>query len=72
MPKDNRLELEETGRLFARSFDHGDAPMIEAVQLAIGEDDPFDRKPLLPKVNAGAVAARPELRKLADGENQAA
>jgi vanillate O-demethylase monooxygenase subunit len=64
MPKDNHLDMEEIGRLFALSFDEEDAPMIEAVHEQMGDADLFDLEPLLLRIDSGAVLARRALQRL--------
>ncbi|KRB78856.1 hypothetical protein ASE00_20990 [Sphingomonas sp. Root710] len=68
MPRDNRLDMQEIGRLFALSFDEEDAPMLEAVHQAMGDADLFDLDPLLLRIDSGAVLARRRLRALIEDE----
>jgi vanillate O-demethylase monooxygenase subunit len=68
MPKDNHLDMQEIGRLFALSFDEEDAPMIEAVHREMGEADLFDLEPLLLRIDSGAVLVRRALQKMVAAE----
>jgi phenylpropionate dioxygenase-like ring-hydroxylating dioxygenase large terminal subunit len=64
MPRDNHLDMKEIGRLFALSFDHEDAPMIEAVQARMRGRDLLEMEPVLLRTDLGAVLARRALQKL--------
>jgi hypothetical protein len=72
MPIDNHLDMKDIGRLFALSFDEEDAPMIEAIQDRMGDDDIFDLHPILLRTDSGAILARRALRKSLAAESASA
>lgn len=68
MPKDSPMPDEDMLAILRVAFDEEDKPMVEAVQLRMGDAELWDLDPVLLPYDAGSVRMRRKLQALIDQE----
>lgn len=58
LPLETAQSVDELRAIFVQAFDHEDAPMLEAVQREMGEQDFWDLRPVMTPTDAAGVRVR--------------